>query len=81
MSHSTTMPHGAVFELNAAEIDAIAGGDPFGDISIGLGAAATVAGGLAAVPTPASPALAGFAVLTGLMSAGAAYLSSRTADD
>jgi hypothetical protein len=71
--------------LNEHEISLVSGGDDlapgediFGDISAGLGAAAAVAGGLAAVPTPATPALAAFGVVTGVLSAGAAYLSSHT---
>ena len=40
--------------LTNEEIDQVSGaGDPFSDISLGLGAASVVAGGLAAVPTPA----------------------------
>lgn len=67
----------SIQELSRDEIEVVRGArDVFTDISIALGAATTVAGGAAAIPTPASPALASFAVLTGLMSAGAAYLSS-----
>lgn len=69
-------------DLSLAEIDQVnGGGDVFTTISIAMGAAATVAGGAASIPTPASPALASFAVFTGLISAGAAYLSSVGAGD
>lgn len=69
-------------ELNLNEVDMLAGGaraicTSFNDIGIGLGAAAAVGGGLAAIPTPASPALAGFGVLAGLLGAGAAYLGNH----
>lgn len=63
--------------MTSQEVEQVSGAGVFGQISAGLGGAAAVAGGLAAIPTPASGALAGFAVLTGLMSAGAAYLDSR----
>jgi hypothetical protein len=52
------------------------GGDVFQDISLGLGAGSIASGGLATVPTPASPALVSFSVLTGFMSIGAGFLSS-----
>ena len=64
-------------ELSMDLVREVNGGGAYGDISAGLGAAAAVAGGLAAVPTPASGALAGFAVVTGVLSAGAGWLESR----
>lgn len=66
-------------ELTHDEINMISGAAEqwLNQISAGMAAASVVSAGLAAVPTPASPGLAGFSVMTGLMSAAAAYLSGR----
>ena len=67
--------------LSFVEVDqvAAAGGfqDAMGYTAIAMGAAAGVSGGLACVPTPATPALAAFAALTSLLGAGAAYLAMQ----
>ena len=60
------------------EIEVVAAAGVFGDISLAMGAASVVSGGAACIPSPATPALAGFAVLTGLLSVGAAYLDAHT---
>ena len=62
--------------MTSQEVEQVSGGGVFATIAFGMGTAAAIAGGLAAVPTPASPALAGFAVLTGVMAAGAGYLDT-----
>ncbi len=62
--------------LSIEQVDQVSGGGVFGQISAGFAGAAAVSGGLAFVPTPASPALVGFAVLTGVLSAGFAYLEA-----
>jgi hypothetical protein len=67
----------AIQTLRIEEINSISGAGVFGDISLAMGAASVIGGGLATIPTPATPALAGFAVLTGLMSVGAAYLDAH----
>lgn len=61
--------------LNTQQIENVNGAGTLADISYAMAGAAAVAGGLAMVPTPASPALGGFAVLTGLMSAGFGWMS------
>jgi hypothetical protein len=55
-------------EISMVEVDQVSGGGVFGTISGGFAAAAAVGGGLAMVPTPATPALAVFAVVTGVLS-------------
>ncbi len=64
--------------LSLEQVEQISGGGLFGQVAAGLAGAAAIAGGLAMVPTPASPALAGFAVLTGVLGAGFAYVEART---
>ena len=61
------------------EIDTVCGASVMGDAAAFFAGAASISGGLAAVPTPASPALAGFAVISGVLSAGAWYLDSHYA--
>ena len=64
-------------ELNAVECESISGASVMGDIAATMAGAAAITGGLGAVPTPASPALIGFAVITGVISAGAWFLDSH----
>lgn len=64
-------------ELTSIEIDAVDGAGPLAGASLGLGAASVIGGGLACVPTPASPALAAFAVVTGILSIGLAWADSK----
>lgn len=65
-------------KLSQQEIDAVTGaGTTFGDISAAMYAAAAVSGGLAAIPTPASPGLVAFGVITGVMGAGAGWIDSH----
>jgi len=56
-------------ELNSVEIEQVNGGGILGTAGAVLGGASAVAGGLAFVPTPASPALAAFAVVSGVLGA------------
>lgn len=64
-----------ITKLSVEEMGAVDGGTSMmGQIAAGM--AGAVAAGLAMVPTLASAALGGFAVLTGLM-AGAASLASH----
>ena len=63
--------------LSLQEIDMVSGASVMGDIAATMAGASVISGGLGAVPTPASPALIGFAVLTGVLSAGAWYLDSH----
>jgi hypothetical protein len=65
--------------ISTSEIENVSGATVMGDTAAFFAGAAAVAGGLASVPTPASPALAGFAVITGVLSAGAWYLDSHYA--
>lgn len=65
-------------ELEIHEIELVGGGGgPLADAATFFGGAAAISGGLAAVPTPASPALAGFAVMTGVLSAAMNYADNR----
>ncbi len=71
------MSNMGITELSIEEMELVDGGtSTLGRISAGMAAASIASGGLALIPTPATPALAGFSVLTGLISAGAAYLAS-----
>ena len=64
-------------ELTVDEISAVDGAGPLGDASLALGAASVIGGGLACIPTPATPALAGFAVITGVLSVTLAWADSK----
>lgn len=64
-------------ELTVNEILVVDGAGPLGDASLALGAASVIGGGLACIPTPATPALAGFAVITGVLSVALAWADSR----
>lgn len=66
-----------MIDLSNEEIALISGASVMGDVAAAMAGASVTAGGLGAVPTPASPALIGFAVITGLLSAGAWYLDSH----
>jgi hypothetical protein len=66
-----------IVELTHEELDAINGGTVFGTIAAAMGGASVIAAGAAMVPTPASPALGAFAVVTGVLGAGAAYIDSN----
>jgi len=59
------------------DVEFVVGGGALGDAAAGLGIAATVGGGLAAVPTPASPALAGFAVVAGVLAGALAWADTK----
>lgn len=64
-------------ELNLIETEQVSGAGALNTAAIALGGAAAISGGLAAVPTPASPSLAAFAVVTGVLSATLAYADSK----
>jgi hypothetical protein len=64
-------------ELNMVEVELVGGASTMGNFAAGMAGAASISGGLASVPTPASPALASFAVICGVLSAGAWYLDSH----
>lgn len=59
------------------EISLVDGAGPLAEASMGLGAASVVGGGLACIPTPATPALAAFAVVTGVLSIALAWADSK----
>jgi hypothetical protein len=62
-------------ELN--EIDQVNGAGVMGQIGAAMGGFAAIAGGLAMVPSPATPALGAFAVVTGVLGGVFSYLDSR----
>jgi hypothetical protein len=64
-------------ELTISEISMVDGAGPLGDAALALGAASVIGGGLACIPTPATPALAGFAVITGVLSVALSFADSR----
>lgn len=64
-------------ELSRDELDAVDGAGPLAGAVDGLTAASIVAGGLACVPTPATPALVAFGVMTALMAVGANYIDRQ----
>jgi hypothetical protein len=71
------MEKGSMRELTIDEVSTVDGAGPLGDAALALGAASVIGGGLACIPTPATPALAGFAVITGVLSVALSFADSR----
>ena len=67
-------------EISMVEVEQVSGGGTFGVIGAALGGAAAIAGGLALVPTPASPALGAFAVVSGVLGATFAAVDAMSSD-
>ena len=66
-------------ELTMVEVQDVNGAGILGAVGAFFGGAAAIAGGLALIPTPASPGLAGFAVVTGVLGATFAYVDAKLA--
>ncbi|WP_278327084.1 hypothetical protein [Qipengyuania sp. XHP0211] len=63
--------------LNQNELDLIGGAGPLDDAGTALQVAAGVGGAAALVPTPASPYLAGFAIVSGTLGTMLSYADSK----
>lgn len=64
--------------LTADEILLVSGGDDmFAEAGVVMGGFSAVACGLAMIPTPASPALGAFGVVTGVLGATFGYISAK----
>lgn len=64
-------------EISQQDIMAVNGAGTFGDIGAALTGAAIISGGLATIPTPATPALYAFTAIAGVMGVGAGWIDTH----
>lgn len=66
-----------ITDLSKDQLDFVNGAGPLADAGTALQVAAGVGAAAALVPTPATPALAGFAIVTGVLGTMLSYADSK----